>query len=329
MTSRQLFDAMRDLDDRYITEAVDVNPNKTKVSILYRKNFRTVAAAGLCLVALLAVACVAVPTVIKMTEDGVGETQLAGDINFGFYLNELDYQPMETVDYAHYPALQALQFSGTEEQINEAVESLYLGEQIGTIPADENFGEGTVYRVRQYPTYDSIVIMYRDGKYGFYVSDGNDLNRYLRTTDDRSSSNSFAFHGFPQSILTVKLDLLDEQSLDAETVASLIEIMNNKVEAEYAVYAHRVVDLWQQTYGTDEVSLSESGGLDHDLTDRDLQERLRQLTAPQAIWISNDRGFDELLILYYPKLSMFSFCGVLYELTPDEVSAIDALLGVE
>ncbi|MBQ8719149.1 MAG: hypothetical protein IJY66_07780 [Clostridia bacterium] len=318
MTSKALFDAIDAIDEKYIVQAQE------DVKVRIRQKRQRWLAACACLAVALGVG-LSLPAVLSPElEDSQG--QLA-DISYGFYLNGLEYQPMEVMDHAKYPALQQLQFSGTKEQVSEIMESLYLGEQIGTVAADENFGEGTVYRVRQYPTYDSIVIMYRDGAYVFYVSDGNSLHRYTMENDDRSSSSIFAFHGFPERILTAKTDLLSEQTLDSETVASLIEIMNGKEEASYTVYAQRTVALWQSRYGTDEVRLNETGtGLDYDVANKDVRERLWQLTTPQPIWIATDRGFDELLIHYYPQLSMFSFCRVLYELTPDEVSAIDALL---
>ncbi len=328
MTTKALFQAIDAIDAHYIIEAQEEAVIRTHRR---RRNRRTAAVCA-CFAVLL-VGALTLPGLLHPARvDGDGQQQMA-DINYGFYLNGLDYQPFGAGDYARYPVLSSMQYSIqysiTREQRNELIKRM-AGEIVGTVPADENFGPGTVYRVAAYPDYDSIRIMYRDGNYEFYVSDGNSLYHYFAETGDRSSGNAFAFHGLPESILTVQTELIDGEALGEENTRELFAILSDREDVEYAVWAARVVALWAQTYGTDEVRLNERGeGLSYDATDRDVYERLMQLTKPQTIWIATDRGFDELLICYYPQFSMFTFCNVMYELQPDEVTAINTLLDLE
>ena len=164
MTTKVLFEAIDGIDQAYIAEA------EKPLHLGVKKQRQRWIAACACAALALCIG-VALPTVLAPADEDP-QKQIV-DVNFGFRLNGRDYQPMDTVDHARYPALHVLQFSGTREQINEIFESTFLGEQIATVPADENFGQGTVYRVLQYPQDDSILILYRDGAYGFYVSEGN------------------------------------------------------------------------------------------------------------------------------------------------------------
>lgn len=316
MTGKDIYEALGQMDPHMIEQA------DRRTAAKRRRYAWWVACA--CLAVVLAIG---LPTLmlIPRTEDGGGSDQMA-DIFYGFYFNGLEYSPISVGDHARYEAVKALQVGATGENRYEITE-VHLGEWLGSVPADENFGQGEIYRFAAYPDYDAILIMYRDGEYNFYISDGN-LYRYIRETGKSSSDALFSYHGMPDSITEMTTEIGGEP-LREEAVAEIIALLSGKETVEYDVYAERAVALWKQTYGTDEVKLSESGGLNYSMSDEEIRERLWAMTTPISLWIKTDRGFDMLLIHYYPQFGLFNFSHRFYELSESEMQTLDGLLGIE
>ncbi len=323
MTGKDIYQALGDIDPRMIEKADNCSADDPKNGLRRRMRYAGGAAACLCLVIALAIGLSSL--LIPKTQDGGGSDQMA-DIFYGFCLNGLQYYPIDVGDHARYEEVKALQVGATGENRYEITEA-HLGEWLGTIPADENFGQGEVYRFAAYPDYDAIVIMHRDGEYKFYISDG-DLYRYIRETGKSDSDALFSYHGMPDSITEMTTEV-GGTPLSKESVAEVITLLSGKQTVEYAVYAERAVALWKQTYGTDEVKLSGSGGLDYDMSDEEIRERLWAMTTPVSLWIKTDRGFDMLLIHYYPQFGVFNFSNQLYGLSESEMQTLDGLLGIE
>lgn len=316
MTDRIFSDALNHLDDDLLAETDarrETRPAKSR-----RKAWPMALAACLCLAVALAALSPAL----------FGSRQTDGDLSdtsyHAFFINGFLYIPVSESDgsLARYPLLREL--------MEDGITADDLGEVMGTLPAAETLKlpEATVYRCAVYPDYDAVCIIRWNwdwgAEYALFLSDGMALSDEVGT----DTGSIFALHGMPGSILQASFRRGETVLDDGETLSALIALLSGKEALEDSVLLdQRWVQLWQDTYGTDDVFFD---GTSIQYADAETRHQFSELVnaVMEDLWFSTDKGFDSLLILYYPQVAYFSFCGHDYLLTEAEVAQLDRLLGL-
>ena len=314
MKKEQFFEMMNDMD----TELLKREEMGKKRSPWMK--WVTIAAC----VCILFLSATVIGPLIYTENDGSNDGE---EIEYAFWIGNFLYHPIGVGDHTRYPAVEELMVDNKSENRYEISQD-DLGEYIGIAPAYEEIGlkEGKVYHYVAYPDYSAIVIIEREGKYEFFISDGSWISEDVA----QDSSTIFKIHGMPDSVTSMKNCDTEEPIGTEEIISELCSILSGKEPVDHSVILDRELQLWKDTYQNDDVVLSEDAkGFAY--ANEEAYDKFVNLLDKNdySFLINTEKGFDLLYLFYHAELNYFRFCRNDYLLSDVEVAEINDLLGIE
>ena len=245
------------------------------------------------------------------------------DISYAVAINGFSYEPIYLPEtfYEKYPELENVtEKITTGHKYHISAED--LGAYIGTVPALDkaHLPEGKAYHWLAYPNLDSIIIVEREGKYSFYVSDG-----YIFSSESINSSSSILEkYNLPDSALN--LEVLDSEIIitDKSEIAEICAIISNKQhDAEFS-YRNRIWEAWQSEKGDVGVSFD---GTDFSYSNPQIHEEFAHYFGENitTIVVNTENGF-EITLQIDLKFNYFLINNKTFNLSQAEVAQLSNLL---
>ncbi|MBQ8748075.1 MAG: hypothetical protein IJZ08_09465 [Clostridia bacterium] len=363
MKDKKLLRAIGDIDDRYIEEAdADAKPRRFP---LYR--FAALAASVCvvigCVIALLSRPSTVVPSVsgtepMETSPDTAPET--FPDIMDGryppyfFIINgdaSVEYYALSIWEALRYELLIEGATTVSDETLLPITEA-DLGERMGTVTGGSLHG-CTVHHAARYPSLDSICIVDTPDGYLYYTAS-------WLTLEDAIGQNSdavLAAYGLPDFAAEAEVLSGEGEVLLALTEAEtreILAILADKTNIGMAENNRLYANLWQDTYGNDDIYYDEESGTVREKnipTERktytyttedgvtvavevngntDVYELKSALfhTGQRQILIATDRGFY-FTVTYTPSIRTCSVGDGYYRLSEAESARMNTLLKIE
>ena len=118
----------------------------------------------------------------------------------------------------------------------------------------------TVYHFAAYPDSNAICILDNDGKYDFYCADSYAISM----AKENSSDALMALFDFPENCCKIEVQSADLNTLfsiiDEEKINNLCTLLSGCENIGHEAAEKRFAQLWQDTYGNDNVYYSEADG---------------------------------------------------------------------
>ena len=282
-----------------------------------RKNMKKILVCTLCVVL-----CVGLAAVISQLDAwNVSPDNQGGqspDRSYAIVFNGYNYEPVGTPDFERFPALAELcEETATGYKFNLSAE--HLGEYIGVFPASEKLGlsEGSAYHYAEYPDYDSIIIVEREGEFFLYVATSGALPY------DATSTTVLNYYGEPVEIRVAYS--ADEEGIVGDELRTIIRALEGKERVAYSEIERVSFDFWYAECGDAGVRLAD-GKLMFD--SKEIRQTYIDFTTRDTsnLWLKTDRGFDDIYIYYNPTLNYFAVDHYYYFLTDVEVEIINSVL---
>lgn len=283
-----------------------------------RKNMKKILVCTLCIVL-----CVGLAAVISrldawnISPDNQGDGQ-SPDRSYAIVFNGYNFEPVGTPDFERFPALAELcEKTVTGYKFNLSAE--HLGEYIGVFPASEKLGlgEGVAYHYAEYPDYDSIIIVEREGEFFLYVAISGALPY------DATSTTVLSYYGEPVEIRAAYS--ADEEGIVGDELRTIIRALEGKERVAYSEIERVSFDFWYAEWGDAGVRL-----VDGDLVfeSNEIRQTYIDFTTRDTsnLWLKTDRGFNDIYIYYNPTLNYFAVDHYYYFLTDGEVEIINSIL---
>lgn len=245
------------------------------------------------------------------------------DISYAVAINGFLYEPLSqpTTFYEKYPELE-----NVTEKITTGYKYLIsaedLGDYIGTVPALDkaHLPEGKAYHWSVYPDLASIIIVEHDGKYSFYVSEGD----IFSSASINGSSSILEKYNLPDAALN--LDVLDSEIIitDKSKIAEICAIISNKQhDAEFS-YTNRIWEAWQSEKGDVGVSFD---GTDFSYSNPQIHEEFAHYFGEniKTIVVNTENGF-EITIRVDLKFNYFLINNKTFNLSQAEAEQLSNLL---
>ena len=245
------------------------------------------------------------------------------DKSYAVSINGFLYEPISLPEtfYEKYPELE-----NVTEKITTGhkyrISAEDLGEYIGIVPAldEAKLPEGKAYHWLAYPNLDSIIIVEREGKYSFYVSDG-----YIFSSESINSSSSILEkYNLPDSALN--LEVLDSEVIitDKAEIADICEIISNKEHDAELSYRNRIWEAWQSEKGDVGVSFD---GTDFSYSNPQIHEEFAHYFGEniKTIIVNTENGF-EITLRVDLKYNYFLLNNKTFNLSQEEVEQLSNLL---
>ena len=245
------------------------------------------------------------------------------DISYAVAINGFSYEPIYLPEtfYEKYPELENVtEKITTGHKYHISAED--LGAYIGTVPALDkaHLPEGKAYHWLAYPNLDSIIIVEREGKYSFYVSDG-----YIFSSESINNSSSILDkYRLPDSALN--LEVLDSEVIitDKAEIADICEIISNKEHDAELSYRNRIWEAWQSEKGDVGVSFD---GTDFSYSNPQIHEEFAHYFGEniKTIIVTTENGF-EITLRVDLKYNYFLLNNKTFNLSQGEVEQLSNLL---
>ena len=335
MTKSELIRAFGDISDNYLSEAdlyiSQRNSSSYKSNCKQRITNRRITKTSMTkFIALAACFCLIVGGVfIAINSEYLFENPNATpdadghDRVYGAYFNGYYYEMITHHYHEVYPELNDI-FEQTETGYIYNIKEEHLGEYIGVFPAIlDVYPEGKAYHYSAYPDYDSIIIVKRENEYTFYVASSGNLHSSIPT----DSSTTLYHYGAPTELRVIYGTDEKENILHGEELIAVFDILSGKKRVSPAVIEEKVYNKWCETYGSAGVHFN---GKDLSYDSAEAREKFAFFMAETNthLWVSTDKGFNDVLIYYNAKFGYFNYQNYNYMLTEDEVIAIEELLGI-
>lgn len=245
------------------------------------------------------------------------------DISYAVAINGYLYDPLSqpTTFYEKYPELETVTKKITTGY-KYLISAEDLGDYIGTVGALDkaHLPEGKAYHWLAYPNLDSIVIVEREGKYSFYVSEG-----YIFSSESINSSSSILEkYNLPDS--AISLDVLDSDIIitDKSEIAEICAIISNKQhDAEFS-YRNRIWEAWQSEKGDVGVGFD---GTDFSYSNPQIHEEFAHYFGEniKTIIVNTENGF-EITLRVDLKFNYFLINNKTFNLSQAEVEQLSNML---
>ena len=342
MKTEKLLDAMGGIDDALVADAVQ--PKKRQSRLKW-----AAAAACFCLIAI------GVWSAGRF--ESPAEDVSTDSVAYGFRLEGIEnivYYPISFEERGRYGLLPEGAVGLSPENTYRITEA-DLGEPMGTVAVsgDEALIGCSVYHFASFPDYDSICILDGPSGYAFYTAGWIDVPAEI----GQSSDVTLAAYGLPGSCEQIELLAPDWQYLctigEAETRDAVLALLAGKPNIGREANERRFAQTWQDAYGNDDVFYDESQG--HcvyreapstgepttytDSEGNTVTESPRSDTSvydtAHALWtqgerliqITTNRGF-QFYIDYFPAVGICAWGDRYYEMTPEDVAAMNELLQI-
>lgn len=240
------------------------------------------------------------------------------DRSYVTIFNGYNYEPIGTPDFKRFPALEELS-EKTVTGYSFNIEPRHLGEYIGVFPAidEPGFGEGVAYHFAPYPSYDSIIIVDRNGEYSLYVAHSGALPY------DATSTTVLNYYGEPVEIRVAYSE--NERVIVGDELYTLLRALEGKDRVMYDEIDRASFDYWYAERGDAGVRLVDGKIL---FDGEEIRQTYIDFTTQNTshLWLKTDRGFDDIYVYYNPTVKYFAVDHYYYFLTDDEVEIINQLL---
>lgn len=344
MKTEKLLDAMGSIDDTLVAGAEAQPPKK-------RHSWLKWAAAAACF-------CLIAAGVLSAGQFGSPTGDAAADsVAHGFCLEGVEnivYYPIAFDERERYGLLPEGAVGLSPENTYQITEA-DLGELMGTVAScgDESLIDCSVYHFASFPNYDSICILDAPYGYAFYTAGWIDVPEEI----GQSSDVVLSAYGLPKSCERIEILMPDWQQLYTveapETADAILALLADKSNIGLEAGARRFAQVWQDTYGNDAVHYDETLGHNvyretpaagepsshTDSAGNTVTESPRMDTSVRdmahALWtqgerliqITTDRGF-RFQIDYFPAVRLCIWGDGYYELSPEDVAAMNELLQI-
>ena len=272
-------------------------------------------AASICLIVLVAV--FVFPRDNNELDDNNDQS---ADRSYAVIFNGYTYEPIRSPDLTRFPALSEISETTVVGHKYNILEE-HIGEYIGVFPAVEDLGleEGKAYHYSEYPEYDTIIIVERNGEYSFYIAYYGDIS-----PEAANISTDVLYHyGNPEKI---RLDVFSEERIiDGEDMALLLATLEGKSRVSYNEIEAVVVDAWRKEKGDEGVDIVD-GEVTYDSAHiRQMFVEFMTGDGVRDMYMDTDRGF-EIYIYYNPTFNYFAVDHYYYFLTEDDIPVINEIL---
>lgn len=260
MKKGKVFCSMEHIDSDLIDEAETYKGAKKKHTWI---KWGAVAA---CLCLMVAASVTVLPRLTKTvpSEDTTDSIVAVEEVAVGFTLSgksSLVYFPISFDERVRFQLVPEGSIGLTPENTYQITEA-DLGEAMGTV---ENCGNSlligkTVYHFSAYPESNAICILDNDGKYDFYCADSYAISM----AKENSSDALMALFDFPENCCKIEVQSADLNTLfsitDEEKINNLCTLLSGCENIGHEAAEKRFAQLWQDTYGNDNVYYSEADG---------------------------------------------------------------------
>lgn len=302
-------------------------------------------------------ACVCLLAVVWMTRKPPVPDVPAQDAtgaNCYFYINgdtQTHYEEATAMELVRYSLMPK---GGLGKVSRYEVQEADIGEPMGIVTShtrifyeqeEMDLKECPVYHFAKYPQENSICIIQTPWGYRLFTSEWKTASASFRG----NSSLMIRAGRFPRSVEEMELWSFDAEitaPLKTSVAKKLFAILEDKPNIGREAFEKRFVQLWKDTYGTDEVYYDEYNrcymvkeldepvpdpyGGEPDYTNYAVVEKSYKLFREDSclIWITTDTEYT-CSLEYVPSIGGVSWWDEYYVLTASEVAQINELLQIE
>lgn len=276
--------------------------------------------------------CLAVCSLGKNAADSPAADSPLHDIGFEF--ENIRYGTIGFEERIRYGLVDSGEIGLTPENTYKITRK-DLGEKMGTVELP--YGNGTVsadvYHFAAYPDYDSICIVDTPDGYVFYTAGWLDLTKEHMAVSD----GILGAYDMPKSITALEVCSSSGTALrtitDEEQIQLFCALISGHANIGLEAKEKLNAQLWQDTYGTDEVYFDDGEGLIR-FNAPSIEKRQELENTAHALWgkgerdvyICTDRGF-RIFMMFHPSIRSVVIHDGYYILTEEEAAQLAELLG--
>lgn len=355
MKKGKVFCSMEHIDSDLIDEAETYKGAKKKNKWV---KWGTIAA---CLCLMVAASVTVLPRLTNTTPsndttNSIGFDEMEEAVGFTLSGNSsLIYFPISFDERVRFQLVPEGSIGLTPENTYQITEA-DLGESMGTV---ENCGNSlligkTVYHFAAYPDSNAICILDNNGKYDFYCADS--YSNATSMAKESSSDALMALFDFPENCCKIEVQSADLNTLfsitDEEKINNLCTLLSGCENIGHEAAEKRFAQLWQDTYGNDNVYYSEADGHcvyrgyaepeEKTYTDAD-GNSITEYVYPEGYVDPSDAAHElwnvgerclvletkdglQLFIDYYPSIGVFFSQDGQFAVTTEKAESLNSLL---
>ena len=332
MRGTELLDKM-DLADPAYVEAADSPPKHHRPSWVRWGALAAclcLAVTGLFLGPMGTAQAPASPAPPDFQGEGIGPAY-EEDEAYGFHLSGDDanwYFPISFEEWVRYGLVPSDAVGLTEENTYQITRD-DLGARMGTVAycGDETLVGCEVYHFARYPDQDAICIVDTPAGYAFYTCTWLSVEVEVGGLSDTVLS-AYDLPGSLEQLEVLTPDLQPLFTAEGDAAADILALLSGKVNIGLEANERRFAQAWYDAYGDRRVYYSEETGVCV-YTDIALSDTAHALwtEGERVLRITTAPGY-QLVIDYFPSISTFQCGDGYYELRPEEVEALNALLRI-
>ncbi len=316
MNRTQIMDAIDTIEQGFIEEHFVIQEKlRTKA---YTPRFLKWTALAACLCIVLTLGAIFLPKLI-FPNDGIEDGE---DSSYALWVGNFLYHPIAVGDDVFYPEIQKLAAEPGEHTRHNILPE-HLGEFIADVEGSDKLGipDGKAYRFAAYPDYDAVIILEQEGRYTFFIAEANTINPELPTDSD----TVFSVLGLPDGCASIRIEY-SSVFTDKELSEKLFNCLDGKEAMSLEAIRELHYAAWCAEYGSDSGVLYGGSEFTYESTEAHLRYAEFINSTIDSLWISTEKGFNDILLSIDTTLKYFQISRNYYSLTDDEAAMISELL---